>query len=122
EPFVRDRIAADDRDGVRAVLEPGLGLLDGLEGLPRLRPEGVGGVGLLQLVRLIAGVLGLVRSLFFPMPGELLLDASPFLGEALTCVFGVHGVILVAYGRRALAERKRVPLHPRVEDQREPVL
>src|SRR2546423_993120 len=60
EPLVGDRIAADDRDAVLALLQTGLGLLDRLEGLLEILAQGAIGTRLLELVGLIAGILGLV--------------------------------------------------------------
>src|SRR3954470_16770943 len=138
EPLVRDRVAADDRNAVCALLDPGLCPLDRLERLAQVLHESAVGAGLLELVGLIARILGLIGSASRVLL-ELLLDPRLLLSKSSARAFGVHGVDPIgnapgslrrcrrpgasaAVRSPSLPERKRVSLHPRIEDQREAVL
>src|SRR4051794_19318119 len=91
EPLVRDRVAADDRNAVCALLDPGLCPLDRLERLAQVLHESAVGAGLLELVGLIARILGLIGSASRVLL-ELLLDPRLLLSKSSARAFGVHGV------------------------------
>src|SRR5215213_2056687 len=89
EALVRDRVTADDRDAIRPVLQPSLSLLDRLERLFQILPQGAVSARLLEPVGLISRVFGLIGRAA-PVLLKLALDPSSFLGEALACVIGIH--------------------------------
>ena len=90
EALVRDRVAADDRLAVAAVLEPLLRPLDRLERALEVVADRVVLAGLVEIARLIAGVLRLLAWLLRPNRRELALDPRALFGKPLLCSFRVH--------------------------------
>src|SRR5215210_1404907 len=90
QALVGDRVAADHRDAVGALLEPRFGALDRLERPLEVLAQALVGLILLEVLRLIAAVLGRVRRLGTTEAGQLPLDPRPLLGEPRACAFRVH--------------------------------
>src|SRR5262249_29839887 len=96
---VGDRVAADHRLAVGALLDPTLRALDRIEGPAQFLADRLVALRLVQLDASVARVDGLVGS-----PGgadrlELALDARALLGETVPCTVQIHAGILSAAPR-----------------------
>src|SRR3954454_11573348 len=106
EPPVRDRLSADHGLAVGPVLEPRLGALDLVERPLQVIEEGTVSARLLEVVCLVARVLGFTGGVGLPVLLELALDPGPLLGETCACAVGVHARILLTAGSEELAQRR----------------
>lgn len=92
EPLVRDRLAALDREAVRALREPRLGALDRSQLLAQVVAGPLVELRLVRLGREVRGVLPVGELAVSLDPGgrERALDALTLRVQQLACAVGIH--------------------------------